>query len=166
MSTAARRRSRRYSCAPGPLLPSAGCVARRGLAWPHDRLCAQDHYIGTNPFQHLNDQVHLGLGTAMYDLMGKAVGQPCHTLFGPQCRGYVPVSSWFNATSPARMAEAVQYYAAMGHTYSRTPCLPRPLTLPATAPGRLATCRGPACCQSSLNTGLSASLSLSASVLC
>ena len=49
--------------------------------------------------------------------MGKAVGQPCHTLFGPQCRGYVPVSSWFNATSPARMAEAVQYYAAMGHTY-------------------------------------------------
>ena len=69
----------------------------------------------------------------MYDLMGKAVGQPCHTLFGPQCRGYVPVSSWFNATSPARMAEAVQYYAAMGHTYGRTPCLPRPLILPATA---------------------------------
>ena len=60
----------------------------------------------------------------MYDLMGKAVGQPCHTLFGPQCRGYVPVSSWFNATSPARMAEAVQHYAAMGHTYRRIPCSP------------------------------------------
>ena len=78
-----------------------------------------DHYIGTSPFAHLNDEVHLGiftprssefqqekaevtvfpsifnvklravslgrgLGTAMYDLMGKASGLPCHKLFGQQ----------------------------------------------------------------------------------
>lgn len=78
-----------------------------------------DHYIGSSPFEHLNDEVHLGLGTAMYDLMGKATGLPCHRLFGAQCRTYVPVSSWFNATSPARMAEAVKYYAKMGHTWMK-----------------------------------------------
>ena len=53
-----------------------------------------DHYIGTSPFEHINDEVHLGLGTAMMDLMGKATGLPCHRLFGTQCRTYVPVSSW------------------------------------------------------------------------
>lgn len=78
-----------------------------------------DHYINTSPFEHINDEVHLGLGTAMYDLMGKATGLPCHRLFGAQCRTYVPVSSWFNATSPARMAEAVKYYAEMGHTWMK-----------------------------------------------
>lgn len=78
-----------------------------------------DHYIGTSPFEHINDEVHLGLGTAMMDLMGKATGLPCHRLFGTQCRTYVPVSSWFNATSPQRMAEAVEYYAELGHTWMK-----------------------------------------------
>ena len=30
-----------------------------------------DGYIGTNPFDHVGDEASLGLGTAMYDLMGK-----------------------------------------------------------------------------------------------
>ena len=34
-----------------------------------------DHYIGTNPFDHVGDEVSLGLGTAMYDLMGQAAGR-------------------------------------------------------------------------------------------
>ena len=35
-----------------------------------------DGYIGTNPFDHVGDEVSLALGTAMYDLMGKAAGVP------------------------------------------------------------------------------------------
>ena len=46
-------------------------------------------YVGTSPFEHLNDEVDLGLGTAMYDLMGKATGLPCHKLFGARCRQWV-----------------------------------------------------------------------------
>ncbi|MEC9380240.1 MAG: hypothetical protein VX528_14830, partial [Candidatus Latescibacterota bacterium] len=37
-----------------------------------------DHYIGTSPFDHVGDEVSLGLGTAMYDLMGKAAGGPVY----------------------------------------------------------------------------------------
>jgi L-alanine-DL-glutamate epimerase-like enolase superfamily enzyme len=52
----------------------------------------------------------------MYDLMGKHVGQPVYKLFGQLLRRWVPVSSWFVATAPERMAEAVSRFAAMGHT--------------------------------------------------
>ena len=52
-------------------------------------------YIGTSPFDHINDETSLALGTACYDLMGQAVGRPCWRLFGEQlARRWVPVSSW------------------------------------------------------------------------
>lgn len=35
-----------------------------------------DQYIGTSPWQWLGDKTSLGLGTAMYDLMGKDAGVP------------------------------------------------------------------------------------------
>ena len=35
-----------------------------------------DHYLDTDPFDHLLDETHLGLGMAMYDLMGKHIGAP------------------------------------------------------------------------------------------
>jgi hypothetical protein len=50
-------------------------------------------YTGTSPFQHLCDEVDVGLGTAVYDLMGKTTGLPCHKLFGARCRQWVPVRS-------------------------------------------------------------------------
>ena len=37
-----------------------------------------DKYIGSNPFDWIGDETSLGLGTAMYDLMGKAAGVPVH----------------------------------------------------------------------------------------
>jgi len=78
-----------------------------------------DQYIGTNPFQWIGDSTSLGLGTAMYDLMGKAVGVPVWQLVGPQQRGYVPVGSWTVSAEPAHMAEAVQRYAARGYTWMK-----------------------------------------------
>ena len=45
-----------------------------------------DKYIGTSPWQWVGDKTSLGLGTAMYDLMGKDAGCPVWQLFGQQAR--------------------------------------------------------------------------------
>ena len=78
-----------------------------------------DQYIGTNPFEWMGDETSLGLGTAMYDLMGKAVGVPVYKLFGPQQRSWVPVAGWTVATDPGRMAAAVENLARQGHTWMK-----------------------------------------------
>ena len=48
-----------------------------------------DGYIGTNPFDWVGDEVSLGLGTAMYDLMGQYAGVPVYKLFGQKYRSWV-----------------------------------------------------------------------------
>ncbi len=76
-------------------------------------------YLGTNPFDWIGDETNLGLGTAMYDLMGKAAGVPVYQLFGQKHRSWVPVAAWTVSTHPDRMARAVQAYAAQGHTWMK-----------------------------------------------
>ncbi|MFA6111671.1 MAG: enolase C-terminal domain-like protein [Candidatus Latescibacterota bacterium] len=76
-----------------------------------------DRYVGTNPFDWIGDETSLGLGTAIYDLMGQAAGVPVHRLFGQRYRAWVPVGSWTVSTHPDRMAEAVRRYAAQGYTW-------------------------------------------------
>ena len=78
-----------------------------------------DGYIGTNPFDHVGDETSLALGTAMYDLMGKAAGVPVYQLFGQKYRSWVPVGSWTVSTHPKRMAEAVEQYSAQGYTWMK-----------------------------------------------
>ena len=78
-----------------------------------------EEYIGTNPFDWIGDEMSLGLGTAMYDLMGKAVGVPVYNLFGQRYRAWVPVGSWTVSTDPVRMAEAVTEYASRGYTWMK-----------------------------------------------
>jgi len=78
-----------------------------------------DQYIGTNPFDWIGDETSLALGTAMCDLMGKAVGVPVYKLFGQKYRSWVPVGSWTVSTHPRRMAEAVEQYAARGYTWMK-----------------------------------------------
>ena len=48
-----------------------------------------DQYIGTSPFDWVGDDTSLGLGTAMYDLMGQAAGVPVYQLFGQKYRSWV-----------------------------------------------------------------------------
>ena len=67
-----------------------------------------DQYLGSNPFEWMGDELSLGLGTAMYDLMGKAAGVPVYKLIGQKYRSWVPAGSWAVSTHPARMAEAVE----------------------------------------------------------
>lgn len=76
-------------------------------------------YIGTSPFDWVCDETSLPMGMAMYDLMGKIADVPVWKLFGPMARRWVPVSAWFTATEPQRMAEAVAKYAGQGHTWMK-----------------------------------------------
>lgn len=57
-----------------------------------------DRYVGSNPFEWIGDETSIGLGTAMYDLMGKAAGVPVYKLFGQKHRSWVPVGSWTVST--------------------------------------------------------------------
>lgn len=74
-------------------------------------------YIGTSPFDWIGDETSLSLGTAMYDLMGKAAGVPVYKLFGQRFRRFVPCGSWTVSTHPERMATAVREYAARGYRW-------------------------------------------------
>jgi L-alanine-DL-glutamate epimerase-like enolase superfamily enzyme len=74
-------------------------------------------YVGSNPFDWIGDETSLGLGTAMYDLMGQAASVPVYKLFGQRYRRFVPVGSWTVSTHPRRMAQAVTEYAARGYTW-------------------------------------------------
>ena len=76
-----------------------------------------EQYIGSNPFDWLGDETSLPIGTAMYDLMGKAAGMPVYKLFGQKHRSWVPVGSWTVSTHPERMAEAVRRYSRQGYTW-------------------------------------------------
>ncbi|MCH2210850.1 MAG: hypothetical protein MK110_06080 [Fuerstiella sp.] len=78
-----------------------------------------EQYIGSSPFHWIGDETSLGLGTAMYDLMGQAAGVPVWRLFGQKYRSWVPVASWTVSTDPQRMAAAVQRYAAAGYTWMK-----------------------------------------------
>ena len=76
-----------------------------------------DQYIGSNPFDWIGDETSLGLGTAMYDLMGQAAGVPVYKLFGQKYRSFVPVGAWTVSTHPEHMAETVTRYADQGYTW-------------------------------------------------
>jgi len=76
-----------------------------------------EKYIGSNPFNWIGDETSLGLGTAMYDLMGQAASVPVYKLFGQQHRRFVPVGAWTVSTHPRRMAQAVKEYSARGYTW-------------------------------------------------
>lgn len=76
-----------------------------------------EKYIGTSPFDWVGDETSLGLGIAMYDLMGQAAGVPVYKLFGQRHRAWVPVAAWTVSTHPRRMANAVKKYAELGYTW-------------------------------------------------
>ncbi|MDP6447253.1 MAG: mandelate racemase/muconate lactonizing enzyme family protein, partial [Pirellulaceae bacterium] len=76
-------------------------------------------YVGTNPFDHIGDETSLQLGTAMYDLMGKAIGKPVYKLLGQPHRKWVPAASWTVSASPKSLANAVLRYAAAGYTWMK-----------------------------------------------
>ena len=79
----------------------------------------REKYIGTNPFDWVGDETSLGLGIAMYDLMGQVAGVPVYKLFGQKYRSWIPAASWTVSTHPERMANAVKRFSARGYTWMK-----------------------------------------------
>lgn len=91
-------------------------MGESGVTEPPDVI---QQYIGTNPFDWIGDETSLGLGTAMYDLIGQAVSVPVYKLFGQRYRAWVSVGSWTVSTNPDQMAETVEHYACQGYTWMK-----------------------------------------------
>ena len=74
------------------------------------------HLIGSDPFEHIHNVENVGLGGALYDLMGKYLQQPAHRLMGKKVREHVSVSAWTRPAAPADLAAEVSRAAAQGYT--------------------------------------------------
>lgn len=74
-------------------------------------------YVGTSPFDWVNAESDLPVNMALYDLMGKHLGQPAWKLMGPKLRSWIPVSAWTVSQHPDAMAEEVRRAAAAGYRW-------------------------------------------------
>ncbi|MCQ8242502.1 galactonate dehydratase [Rhizosaccharibacter radicis] len=65
-------------------------------------------------------EVHMsalaGIDQALWDIKGKALGQPVHALLGGQCRDRIRVYSWIGGDRPADTARMAQEVAERGFT--------------------------------------------------
>lgn len=72
--------------------------------------------IGRNPFDFINNNLHLGLGMALYDVMGKYLEVPAYKLMGQKVRDAVSVAAWTRPCGPEVFGEEIRRAAAQGHT--------------------------------------------------
>ena len=79
----------------------------------------REQYIGTDPFDWLNDPTNLVMNMATYDLMGKKLGAPAWKLIGPKVRSWVPVAAWTASQTPEAMAEEVRQAAQRGYHWMK-----------------------------------------------
>ena len=75
----------------------------------------RSRYLGTDPFDWLNDSANLPMNMATYDLMGKHLGLPVWKLLGQKIRSWVPVAAWTVSQKPEAMAEEVRMAAQQGY---------------------------------------------------
>ena len=76
---------------------------------------AIERLIDRAPFDFVNGSLPNGLMGALYDVMGKHIGQPAYKLMGPKVRDRVPVAAWTRSTSPEDLAREIQRAAAEGY---------------------------------------------------
>ncbi len=74
-----------------------------------------DRLIDRSPFDFINGALPNGLMGALYDVMGKHIGQPAYKLMGPKVRDRVPVAAWTRSTSPEDLAREIQRAVAEGY---------------------------------------------------
>jgi L-alanine-DL-glutamate epimerase-like enolase superfamily enzyme len=74
-------------------------------------------YLGTSPFDWINDPRNLPMNMALYDLMGKALGLPAWKLIGPRVRSWVPIAAWTMSQPPRQMAEEVRQLSKRGYRW-------------------------------------------------
>jgi L-alanine-DL-glutamate epimerase-like enolase superfamily enzyme len=79
-------------------------------------------YIGSSPFDWINDTANLELNMAMYDLMGKYLEVPAWKLIGPQVRSRIPVAAWTVSQVPEALAEEVKQAHSLGYRWLKYHC--------------------------------------------
>ena len=74
-----------------------------------------DSLIGRSPFDFLQNDFHMALGMALYDLMGKYLDQPAYKLMGQKVRDAVPCAAWTRPCGPEVFAGEVARAAEQGY---------------------------------------------------
>ena len=74
-----------------------------------------DSVVGRNPFDFLMNNLHMALGMALYDLMGKALEVPVYKLLGQKVRDMVAVAAWTRPCPPDVFAAEIERAAAEGY---------------------------------------------------
>ncbi len=74
-------------------------------------------FLGTSPFDWVNDEEDLPMNMAVYDLMGKVLGVPAWKLIGPKVRDRMPVGAWTVSQIPKAMAGEVTHVSRMGYRW-------------------------------------------------
>ena len=74
-----------------------------------------DALIGTSPFDYLQNNFHMALGMALYDLMGKHLDIPAYKLMGQKVRDAAPCAAWTRPCPPDIFAQEVQRAAEAGY---------------------------------------------------
>jgi len=72
--------------------------------------------IGRSPFEYMMNDLSPGLGSALYDLMGKYLDLPAHQLMGQKVRDYVAVAAWTKPASPDTLKIEVPRAVEEGYT--------------------------------------------------
>ena len=72
--------------------------------------------IGRDPFDFVNNILDPGLGTALYDVMGKYLEVPAYKLMGQKVRDAVSVAAWTRPASPKEFSEEIRRAASQGYT--------------------------------------------------
>ncbi|MDP6775394.1 MAG: enolase C-terminal domain-like protein [Candidatus Latescibacteria bacterium] len=75
-----------------------------------------ERLIGRDPFDFIQNELHLALGMAMYDVMGKHLEVPAYKLMGQKVRSAVPAAAWTRPCSPEVFAEEIHRAAGQGYT--------------------------------------------------
>ncbi|MFP6752361.1 MAG: enolase C-terminal domain-like protein [Pirellulaceae bacterium] len=79
-------------------------------------------YIGSSPFDWINDTANLELNMAMYDLMGKYLEVPAWKLIGPRVRSRIPVAAWTVSQVPEALAREVEQAHSLGYRWLKYHC--------------------------------------------
>ena len=73
--------------------------------------------IGRSPFDFMNNTFNLGLGSALYDVMGKYLEVPAYKLLGQKLRDAGTVAAWsWGGPSPEQFAGDIQRAVDEGYT--------------------------------------------------
>lgn len=89
-----------------------------GQATPVDPFVGQDAVVGLQQIRHG------GVQMALFDAVGRCVGEPAHRLMGRQVRDRVPLGYWTAEVPPDVLAAHVTEAASAGYRVYKTKCRP------------------------------------------